>query len=93
LKSWYALFFFSLVCFGSAVSMQIYFNGRNKADTAFCISLGLVSTAIALFFILVHYKFFADCCSGRVKQGGWLELSTAFFLIVCWTIGYVPTVV
>lgn len=88
LKSWYALFLFSLIAFGSAVSMQIYFNGRNAADTAFCISLGLFSTVIALFFILVHYKFFTDCCS-RVKQGGWLELSTAFFLIVCWTIGYV----
>jgi hypothetical protein len=88
LKSWYALFLFSLIVFGSAVSMHVYFHGTQTAATAFCISIGLVSTAIALFFILVHYKFFTDCCT-NVKQGGWLELSTAFFLIVSWTIAYV----
>ena len=91
LSSWYALFLFSIVCFGSAVSMHMYFDGQEHSQyTAFCISLGLISTAVALFFILVHYKFFTECCS-KVKQGGWLELSTAFFLILCWTIGYVYT--
>jgi hypothetical protein len=88
LKSWYALFLVSLIAFGSAVSLHIYFDGTQTGSTAFCISLGLVSTAIALFFILVHYKFFTDCCT-RVKQGGWLELSAAFFLILCWTTAYV----
>lgn len=88
LKSWYSLFLFSVIAFGSAVSMHVYLQGTQTAATAFCISLGLVSTAIALFFILVHYNFFTDCCT-RVKQGGWLELATAFVLIVCWTIAYV----
>lgn len=90
LKSWYCLFLTSLVCFGSSISMNSYFRSRNKhtGETAFSIALGLFSTLVSLFFILVHYKFFTDCCN-RVKQGGWLELSTAFFMILCWTVGYV----
>ena len=87
LKSWYTLFLTSLVCFGSGVSMHIYFGQqRNSGETAFCIVLGFFSTSVSLFFILVHYKFFTDCCS-RVKQGGWLELATAVFMILCWTVG------
>jgi hypothetical protein len=33
-------------------------------------------------WILIHYKFFEG-----IKAGGWLELVTAFFLILMWTIG------
>lgn len=91
LKSWYFLFLASLVCFGSSISMNIYFSGRgelHKGETAFSIALSLFSVSVSLFFILVQYKFFTDCC-GWVKQGGWLELSLAFFMILCWTIGYV----
>ena len=85
LASWYALFVCSVVSFASAVRMHVYLSAQY---TAFCISLGLLSTIIAFVFILVHYKFFTECCS-TVKQGGWLELSIAFFLILCWIIGYV----
>eukprot|EP00544_Gedaniella_sp_CCMP2646_P006393 CAMPEP_0202485730 /NCGR_PEP_ID=MMETSP1361-20130828/4495_1 /ASSEMBLY_ACC=CAM_ASM_000849 /TAXON_ID=210615 /ORGANISM="Staurosira complex sp., Strain CCMP2646" /LENGTH=367 /DNA_ID=CAMNT_0049114701 /DNA_START=148 /DNA_END=1254 /DNA_ORIENTATION=+ len=88
LKSWYCLLLTSLVCLGSSISMNIYFASRSlhTGETAFAIALGLFSVIVSLFFILVHYKFFSDCC-GRVKQGGWLELSTAFFMILCWTVG------
>lgn len=91
LKSWYCLFLTSLVCFGSSISMNIYFGARNEAhggETAFAVALSLLSGLVSLFFILVHYKFFTDCCKG-VHEGGWLELATAFFMILCWTVGYV----
>lgn len=91
LKSWYTLFLTSLVCFGSAISLHIYFFRRaqqHSGETAFAVALGLFSTLVSLFFILVHYKFFTECCS-TVKQGGWLELATACFMILAWTVGYV----
>lgn len=89
LKSWYCLFFFSLICFGSGISMNVYFSGRPQdrtGETAFCIALSLFTLVVSLFFILVHYKFFTDCCS-RVKEGGWLELGMGFLMILCWMVG------
>ena len=86
LPSWYALFFCSLTVMCTGANMHIYLNGRLPGETAFTISLGLVASVVSAFFIMVHYKFFSDCCP-RVKQGGWLELSIAFFMILFWTIG------
>jgi hypothetical protein len=54
----------------------------NLDDASFGIALGVVSSLIAAFFILVHYNFIPT-----VVEGGWLELSSSFFLILLWTIG------
>lgn len=48
--------------------------------------MSVVSFCIALFFILVHYDFISRC-----EEGGWLELSSSFFLILLWTIALAIT--
>lgn len=85
LSSWYVLFLSSLVVFASAVDLHLNLRhrGRRSLDTSsFSIALGTLSSCVAFFFILVHYKFFDS-----IKQGGWLELAAAFLMIVGWLVG------
>ena len=60
----------------------MYLEEQNLDDASFGIGLGLVSTMISGFFIIVHYDFVTI-----VEEGGWIELSSSFFLILLWTIG------
>jgi hypothetical protein len=83
LKSWYLLALSSIVVLGTSVDLHMTLNNPSKQqDTAFGVALGTISTCVALFFILVHYNFFS-----RVEEGGWLELSSSFFLIFLWILG------
>lgn len=84
LKTWYVLWFCSMVSFGSSIHLyQVLKDEDTKLsnDAAYMIAMGLTSAIISFLFILVHYKFFDN-----VKQGGWLELATAAFLILVWTV-------
>jgi hypothetical protein len=67
---------------GTSVDLYIRLGGQDLDDTSFGVALGVVSTTISIFFILVHYDFIPGC-----EEGGWLELSSSFFLILLWTIG------
>jgi hypothetical protein len=82
LKSWYTCWFSSCVVFFTCVDLHIHMDKINLDDASFGIALGVVSSLIAAFFILVHYNFIPT-----VVEGGWLELSSSFFLILLWTIG------
>jgi hypothetical protein len=82
LKSWYLLFLSSIVVLGTSVDLHVTLNEQPQQDAAFGVALGVVSTCVALFFILVHYNFITF-----VEEGGWLELSSSFFLIMLWIIG------
>ena len=82
LKSWYVCLLSACVTFGTCVDLHVRLDGDEKDDTAFGIAIGVVSTAVALFWILVHYDFISQC-----EEGGWLELSSSFFLILLWIIG------
>lgn len=82
LKSWYLLCLSSIVVLGTSVDLHVTLDRRTHQDTEFSVTLGAVSTCVALFFILVHYNFFTF-----VEEGGWLELSSSFFLILLWIIG------
>jgi hypothetical protein len=82
LKSWYTLFFSSVIILGSSANLHPKINGVYQDEASFAISLGLCSTLISLFFILVHYKFFPS-----IKHGGWPEVSTAVICLIFWTIG------
>ena len=67
---------------GTCVDLHVRLTSEDLDDTSFGVALGVVSTLVSLFYILVHYDFIASC-----EEGGWLELSSSFFLIVLWTIG------
>jgi hypothetical protein len=82
LKSWYTLFFSSMIILGSSANLHPKINGAHQDEASFAISLGLCSTLISLFFILVHYKFFPS-----IKHGGWPEVSTALICLIFWTVG------
>ena len=84
LKGWWIHFFAGIVVFGSCIDLYITLDEDDFDDTSFGIALGLVSMIVALFYILIHYDFFSSC---GLEEGGWLELSSAIFLIVCWCIG------
>jgi hypothetical protein len=82
LKSWYTCWFSSCVVFFTCVDLHTSLEHINLDDASFGIGLGVLSSLIAAFFILVHYNFIPS-----VVEGGWLELSSSFFLILLWTIG------
>lgn len=82
LPSWYTCWFFSIVILFTSVDMLVYLEEQNLDDASFGIGLGLVSSFISAFFIMVHYDFVTI-----VEEGGWMELSSSFFLILLWTIG------
>jgi hypothetical protein len=82
LKSWWLVLLSSIVTLGTCVDLHVLLDEENLDDTSFGVALGVVSTIVSLFFILVHYDFISAC-----EEGGWLELSSSFFLIMLWTIG------
>ena len=84
LKSWYVLFLSSLVVMGTCIDLHVRIpdNQRDRDDTSFGIALGVVSTVMSLFWIFTHYEFIPN-----VKEGGWLELSSSFFLIGIYVVG------
>jgi hypothetical protein len=82
LKSWYLVFLSSLVVFGTCIDMYVRLGDYERDDSSFGVALGVVSTTVAFFFILVHYDFLSGC-----EEGGWFELASSFFLIMLWTIG------
>lgn len=61
--------------------MHVRLDGDEIDDTAFGVAMSVVSFIISFFFLLVHYDFIAQC-----EEGGWLELSSSFFLILLWMI-------
>lgn len=61
--------------------MHVRLEADELDDTSVGVALSTVSFFISLFFILVHYDFIPQC-----EQGGWLELSSSFFLVLLWTI-------
>ena len=83
LSSWYVLLLSSLVVMVASIDLHQFLKERgHRDDSSFAIALGVFSSILAFFFILVHYKFF-----DKVKPGGWLELAIAFLLVVSWVIG------
>mmetsp|Transcript_19050 Transcript_19050/g.52918 ORF Transcript_19050/g.52918 Transcript_19050/m.52918 type:complete len:218 (+) Transcript_19050:894-1547(+) len=81
LKTWYTLFLASLVVLGTACDLHRYLDSHNRNDASFGVAIGVISTITAAFWIFVHYDFFP-----QVEEGGWLELSTSFFLILLWVV-------
>jgi hypothetical protein len=85
LKGWWIHFLAACVVFGSSIELHVMLgDGDDFEDTSFGIALGLVSMTLSMFYIMMHYDFFTTC---HLQEGGWLELSSAVFLIVCWCIG------
>jgi hypothetical protein len=82
LKSWYVLFLSSIVVLGTSCDLFLYLNAEESEDSSFGVALGVGSTVLSAVFILVHYNFFP-----RIEAGGWLELSSSFFLILLWILG------
>jgi len=83
LKPWYMLFFSSLVVMGTAANVHPRLTGKKEQNEAnFAIILGICSSIIACFTILVHYKFFP-----KIKQGAMFEPLTALVCLVFWTVG------
>lgn len=66
---------------GSCIDLNIRLAEDEIDDPQFGIAMSVVSFVISFFFILVHYDFIPQC-----EEGGWLELSSSFFLILLWTI-------
>lgn len=83
LKWWYILLFSSFVVMAASANMYTHidpiYGTRDRADCIFGIVFGLFSMVLSVVFIFVHYKIF-ECCS----QGGWVEASFAFVLIIIW---------
>ena len=84
LKSWYLLFFASLITMGTSCDLHIHVSQTHKNSATYGVILGLVSTCIALFFILVHYRLIDY---EFLQVGGWIELSASFFMILVWVVG------
>jgi hypothetical protein len=81
LKSWWLLNISSMVALGTSIDLHLYIV-QDIQDTSFGIALGCVSTVLSFLWLLIHYNFLTF-----VEEGGWLELSSSFFLILLWTIG------
>jgi len=81
LKTWYLLFLSSLVVLGTSCDMYRYLYKADRGDASYGVAMGVVSTLVSAFWIFVHYDFFP-----RVEEGGWLELSSSFFLILLWIV-------
>jgi len=84
LKSWYLLFLASVVTMGTCCDLMVHLSEKFEGAASYGIVLGLISTLISLFFILVHYRF-VDF--EFLQVGGWIELSASFFMILVWIIG------
>eukprot|EP00980_Cylindrotheca_fusiformis_P030321 scaffold24653_cov157-Cylindrotheca_fusiformis.AAC.5 len=82
LRSWYTCWFFGVVVLFTSVDILVHLQDDvNVDDASFGIFLGVATALISAFFIFVHYNFFPS-----VEEGGWLELSSSFILILLWTI-------
>ena len=81
LKSWWLLNLSSMVVLGTSVDLYLHMVDSVQ-DTSFGIALGCVSTILSFAWLLIHYNFVTFA-----EEGGWLELSSSFFLILMWTIG------
>jgi hypothetical protein len=84
LKSWYCLFLSSLVTMGTSGDLHHSVSDDFKSSAAYGIVLGLISTLVSLFFILVHYRLIDY---EFLQVGGWIELSASFFMILLWVVG------
>lgn len=84
LKSWYVLFLASLVAMGTSCDLHRQISEQHKSWAAYGIVLGLVSTLMGLFWILVHYRI-VDY--EYLVSGGWAELSASFCMILLWIVG------
>jgi len=84
LKSWYLLFLASLVTMGTSCDLLTYVADQHRDSATIGVILGLASTLVSLFFILVHYRI-VDF--DFIHVGGWLELSASFLMILVWVIG------
>jgi hypothetical protein len=61
--------------------MHVRLEADELDDTSVGVAMSVTSFVISFFFILVHYEFIPQC-----EEGGWLELSSSFFLVMLWTI-------
>jgi hypothetical protein len=83
LKSWYVLFLSSLVAMGTCCDLMGHLSERYRGSAIAGVILSLISTLMALFFILVHYRI----VDYEVLQvGGWVELSASFVMILLWLV-------
>jgi hypothetical protein len=53
-----------------------------KSNSAMGFAMGIASSIISFMFILVHYNFIE-----YFTEGGWIELSFSFLLILLWIVG------
>ena len=66
LKSWYIVLLSSLIVLGTCIDLEVRLdNEDNMDDTAFGIAMGVCTSIVAMFFILVHYDFIPQCESIR----------------------------
>jgi hypothetical protein len=84
LKSWYVLSIASLFTMGTAFDLFFRLQDAHnlKSSSAMGFAMGIASSIISFMFILVHYNFI-QCFT----EGGWIELSFAFLLILLWIVG------
>jgi hypothetical protein len=84
LKSWYVLFISSLVVMGAAFDLFFLLKDAQslKSNSAMGFAMGIASSILSFMFILVHYNFIQS-----FTEGGWIELSFSFLLILMWIAG------
>jgi hypothetical protein len=84
LKSWYVLFLSSLVVMGTAFDLFFLLEDTQtlKGNSAMGFVMGISSSILSFMFILVHYNFIQS-----FTEGGWIELSFSFLLILMWIVG------
>jgi hypothetical protein len=84
LKSWYVLNIASLFAMGTAFDLFFRLQDTQslKSNSAMGFAMGIASSIISFMFILVHYNFI-ECFT----EGGWIELSFSFLLILMWIVG------
>ncbi|CAB9506164.1 expressed unknown protein [Seminavis robusta] len=84
LRTWYVLFLSSLVTMGTCCDLHVKLATTHRSSAAYGIALGLGSSMVSIFFILVHYRFIDY---EFLQVGGWIELSASFFMILLWIVG------
>jgi uncharacterized membrane protein YeaQ/YmgE (transglycosylase-associated protein family) len=90
LRGRWAVFFSSIVVFGSAAdARKIVQTESTKDSCVFAVAVGIVGALIGGFFILSHYEFFQCCgaCITWLSYGGCFELSCSLILTVWLVIG------
>ena len=69
---------------GTTIDIHIRIGANELNDTDFGIAMSAVSCVVSFFFLLIHYDFIPKC-----EEGGWLELSSSFFLILLWIVALI----